>query len=126
VLREGEVSAYAAHRQIEVFTSQEDFETAYDLSGSEISPPPIPVVDFSNSLVIGLFLHELPSMGEQSIGVKSITKNSLATTVNIELVKLKEGCPSDSAISQPYQFISMQKTDVPMVFKETLVEKACE
>jgi len=125
VLREGQNSEYTKSRVLAVFSDQENFENAYYLSGSQDPPPEAPQIDFSKNQVIGLFLQEIGTYGQQHIRVKSVEKNNLLITINVELAKLKADCPADEAISQPYQFISVKNSSLPIVYSESLIEQDC-
>jgi len=125
IIREGNVSQYASDRLVKVFIDQESFEHAYNNSGSEVNPPTAPIIDFTNVTVIGLFMEKLTTIGQEQIRVDSITQNNLATTVNVTLKKLKSGCPADAAESQPYQFISFPKSELPILFSESFTMHNC-
>jgi len=125
VLREGNYGQYTITRVLEVFADQDSFEHAFDLSGAETNPPTAPLVDFTKNRVIGLFMWENGSVGYHHIRTTSVTQNGVAIVFNVELTKPKPGCPSDNALSQPFQFVSIEKLSLPIIFSESLTELGC-
>lgn len=102
---------------LEVINDTERFTELYFASDTNLSNE-IPTVDFDESTIIAIHLGFKPSLGYQ-VQVRDVTESASHINVNYVVESPSEGCEVDLAISYPYCFMAIDKTDKEVLFNAT-------
>jgi hypothetical protein len=115
VLASGANSGFKDKERI-VVTDKANFQMMWDNLYINFSDkPPLPDVNFSNQMLIGVFLGEFPN-GGSSIAVKSVDMYDDVVIMNIEELTPGPTCVTTDVITQPYQIVRIPKVSVPIRF----------
>jgi hypothetical protein len=82
---------------------------------SELSPEPLPEVDFSKKTVIGVVMGTCPTTG-YAIGVKEILDTGLSIVVTVEKTYPGKGCGLGQMVTHPCHFVEVDKINKPLIF----------
>lgn len=95
-------------------------ETTYRAVLGDDAPP----VDFSRSTVLGAALGERPT-GGHDIRFASVETIAGTMWVRLESVRPTDGCAVTQALTQPYEFVEVERFDGPVLFREPVERTAC-
>lgn len=87
--------------------------------------PAVPVIDFSTHHVLAVFAGEKPT-GGYDVGVQSVVDTETAREVFVVRVEPGESCMNTQALTSPYQFVAVPKSELPIVRTDMQVVSSCE
>lgn len=108
-------------RREEVIDNHHKYVELYTMADPD-SQADIPEVDFNEEFVV--FLH----MGEQSssnhlIQITNVAESEDAITITYETIWPCNNCEVDGALTYPYCFVAIEKTDKTILFDELAVNE---
>jgi len=96
-----------------VYTSQDDFTVDYKrMHRATLSPPPPIEINFTDHLVIGLFLGQRPTTGYAIIAkeVRAIAADGThELEIDVEILRPPPGQLTGQMLTSPYQLISLSR-----------------
>ena len=99
-------------------TSRQEFDIEWDKTHEGMSPTPeLPIVDFEERDVILLMLETKPT-GGYGIDHYEILTNSDQFIIRFAESHPGEQCGTTQALTRPYKFISIPKSDKEIVFQK--------
>jgi len=97
-------------------TSEAVFEEVwYAIHANQLSPPPVPVVDFARETVIVLILGERPSAG-YGVRISAIARASRGIEVTVDVVSPGSDRMAAAVLTSPFQLTAVEVTDTPVSF----------
>lgn len=87
--------------------------------------PDVPVVDFSKSTVVGLFMG-LRSTGGYGIEAKQVTESDKAITISYNESHPQVNCMVTMVITSPYHLIKMDRPSKPLEYAGSPIAIPCE
>lgn len=87
--------------------------------------PDVPTVDFSKSIVVGLFMG-LHGSGGYAIEAKKVTENDRAIVINYDESHPGLLCGVTLALTSPYHIIKMDRQSKPFAYTASAVEVRCD
>ncbi|WP_416398028.1 protease complex subunit PrcB family protein [Allohahella sp. A8] len=110
-------------KTLTIYDNQADFEAAY-YADTDLTLP-APIIDFQQTLVIGVFMGEQPILSN-SISVESVVTDDEKIVVQVKSLELADGCISQPAVGYPYELVSIARpTGKQILFVESLGSKPC-
>ena len=110
----------------QVITNQKDWEKLWNKTYSIQSPKPkLPEIDFNKEMIVGLFSGEHNS-GGYDLEITEIKKNKGEINVSFFYVSPGPKCDVTSALTQPYCFIKLKKSNKKILFKAYEGNRDCE
>ena len=94
------------------------------LSSRQFRPPPLPEIDFSREMLIVVAMGER-NTGGFSIIVDGVYERDKKLEVVVKSTSPGKNCMLSQAFTQPVDIIRVQKSDYPVVFRETNVSNDC-
>jgi hypothetical protein len=85
---------------------------------------PLPVVDFSKTTIIAVFMGRCPTMGYE-IEIKEIIDTGLSVVVRVEKTHPGERCLVGEAITSPFHIVKVDKIGKCLVFDTFTRAKEC-
>ena len=82
----------------------------------EVPPPPVPLVDFSRSMVIGVAMGERPS-GGFAVRITEIGSTGNELVVHVEETTPPEDAMTIAALTYPYHFVAVVQSSYPVRFE---------
>lgn len=121
VIVEGQMSGIQSQR-FEVVRDGSAFAALWsEHTVGMIPTPPPPVIDFAQSMVIGLFLGNR-NTGGYRITTTAAEEYSSAIVIKVAVAVPGSGCVVSMALTQPHQLVTLARSDKVIAF-ETLVER---
>ncbi|MCX5719148.1 MAG: protease complex subunit PrcB family protein [Nitrospirae bacterium] len=80
--------------------------------------PALPVIDFTQEMIIAVFQGGQNSMG-YSIKIVRIVEEEKALRVSVEETRPGSNCVTAATITEPYHIIKLKKTNKEIIFKMT-------
>ena len=116
-----ESGSHSGHSSLRYYVIQ-DAQTWADLWGEHVQfivePPPVPEVDFSENMVVAVFMGEA-STGGYAIRICDIVDTGSFIVVKVEKTEPGPRCIVPMVLTQPYHIVQMAKTDKPVTFDIT-------
>lgn len=112
------LGSYSGHedKKDHVITTQSEWRQVWSLVNKNLSPkPPLPPVDFSKEMVIGVFMGT-QSTGGYSITIKKVIEHETSLEVVVEETAPKAGQATTQALTQPFHIIKTIRIDKPVTF----------
>lgn len=103
-------------QQLIIRTRQEWATLWRTLHRNRIPTPPLPEVDFSRQMVLGVFLGQRPS-GGASIEIASITREKAGLVVEVRTAEPSPDAPRTMALTQPCHVVVVTAPDAPTRFQ---------
>ncbi|MBC7474753.1 MAG: protease complex subunit PrcB family protein [Candidatus Sericytochromatia bacterium] len=103
--------------------NQKEFSTLYKehiSSQKTVNAIVFPTIDFDSNMVAAIFLGERPSTG-YSVNVKSIVKTDSQIIISATEKPPDSGSTVSTIVTEPYQFITLPKSDLPVNFDISLI-----
>jgi len=117
IISQGYYSGYN-ERKFLLIKTQEQWREVWDIhAGIKLPPSLPPKIDFNRQMIIAVFAGEYPSGGFE-IRIANIEKTENKVLVNIIETKLKRDHLTTQTLSQPYQIVQIEATDLPIEFIE--------
>jgi hypothetical protein len=108
-----------------VIDNQESWTNLWNQHQSNRAPQYAPPeVNFSDSIVIAVFMGEMTT-GGYAIEIRSIKLVNASLSVEVEKTYPGPHCYVAEVITHPYHFIKMDRTDRQLVFETTYTVKDC-
>ena len=107
--------------KLSVIKNAQEFREIYLVSDLD-SQAEAPEVNFEEQTVIAIHLGAKPSSG-YSVNVMEVLERDGVVDVNYEVSSPSNGCEVDTAITYPYCFFAIEKTDKEFVFSATNTTK---
>ncbi|HET97564.1 MAG TPA: protease complex subunit PrcB family protein [Desulfurivibrio alkaliphilus] len=115
LLRSGQASGVDDER-LTVMREQAAFADLWQEHAAAFSPPPIqPEVDFSQDMVVAVFLGRRAT-GGHSLTVTEIRERSASFLVKLRATLPEEGCTVSDNPSQPYQMVVVPRSTKVVAF----------
>ncbi|HEU4390496.1 MAG TPA: protease complex subunit PrcB family protein, partial [Blastocatellia bacterium] len=109
-----------------VIRDQAEFEALWAKVYSKIDPvPPVPEIDFSYVMVIAAFQGEKPTSGYE-IAFQKRTIVDDVIQVRVFEYNPPPGCGVGAVLTQPYDMVSIPRSDLPVKFKVKQKVALCE
>lgn len=96
-----------------------------DLHGNFYQKPPLPRVDWTKNMVIGIGLGSKPS-GGYSVEIKTIVIKDGQLVINAVEQQPGQNCGTTMAITQPYHVVTVERSDLPVQFNRKTEIVNCE
>ncbi len=123
-----EIGSYGKEKQRKDYTitNQHDWQDLWDKIYSTRSPKPsLPKIDFTQSIIIGVFLGQR-NTGGYSIEITKVLETEKNIEVLVEETSPGEGCMVSMALTYPMHIIKIQKVDKEIEFKpEKIKGESC-
>lgn len=119
---------YSGHteRAFYLIRDQAEFEDLWAKVYSNIDPiPPVPELDFSYVMVIAAFQGQQPSGGYEIVFQKRTVMEDVIQ-VRVFEYSPPPGCGVTGALTQPYDIVSIPRSDTPVKFKVKQKVALCE
>lgn len=114
---QGDYSGYTK-KDFLVIKTMEEWQKVWSIHASAKLPlPELPVIDFNNQMLIAVFAGEYSS-GGYSIRIDNVDKTKKVILVTIVQAKPERNAITGRALTQPYQIVQIEKTDLPIEFVE--------
>lgn len=92
-----------------VIKNKEEWQSLWDLVHTHVTPKPdLPEVDFSERMIVAVFLGEQPN-GGFDITITDLVKNGKKLTAKLTEVSPGSSCAVTTALTQPYHIIVTDK-----------------
>lgn len=125
VIDQGTQSAIAKQR-FEVIQNPAAFTALWkEHSADEVPAPPVPIVDFSERMVLAVFAGQRSS-GGYDIAVDRFEETPTKMNVVVRLTVPGRGCMVSSVLTSPYQFVTTPLSPTQVTFKVEKVSRPCE
>lgn len=119
------VQSGVAHRQFIVIRDAAAFANWWQrATARQLPAPPQPVVDFSRSMVLAVFLGQRRSGGYR-IEVADIGRDAKGLTVHVRTLAPGAGCMTTQALTQPYEMVETAATPAPVRFETQEIARRC-
>ncbi len=100
-------------------TGEAEWTTLWNQMAANITPkPPVPAIDFSKEMVIGVFLGIKPT-GGYSIEVTRIAESADRITVYVREVSPGPNCRVTEALTNPYHIVKIETSSKQVDFSVT-------
>jgi hypothetical protein len=109
-----------------VVRSREDWAVLWERAHAKVIPvPPLPPVDFSQQMVVGVFQGSRPSGGYR-IEVTELLDTGAALEVAVRTSSPGRGCATTTAFTEPYHLVQTERLDREAVFAYDEVVTHCD
>jgi PrcB C-terminal len=95
------------------------------LSSKQFPRPPLPEIDFSREMLIVVGMGERNSGGYDII-VDGVYERDKKLEVDVKSTSPGRACGVPGSITEPADVVRVQKSDYPVVFRETNVTRECK
>jgi protease stability complex PrcB-like protein len=90
-------------------------EVWFAIHANQLTPPPVPEIDFSAEMVVLLILGERPSAG-YSVRVSGATMGERAALITIQVRAPEPGRMTAAVVTSPFEISAIGITNVPVTF----------
>jgi hypothetical protein len=112
-------------QRFQTIRDQQTWQRIWRQTFARKSPmPKLPKVDFSQYIVMALFLGQKRT-GGYGLQVRRIDSHPKSMVVHISLISPGKGCASTQALTQPYQIIELPATSKEILFQTTPRRNSC-
>jgi hypothetical protein len=120
----GTTSGITERKQIAI-KSESEWISTWNMLNSSVNPvPPIPNVDFTQSMVILVTMGERTTAGYR-VEITDITKETEGLLVKVVETSPGKGCVVPQVITRPYQIVVLERSEEAVIFNTQAVVKNC-
>src|SRR4030095_5078565 len=124
-LAHGTYSSIEGKRQV-VIRNEKEYQKLWDEVYKDLDQVPrIPDVDMNKYTVIAVFMGSKPS-GGYDIKINKVSTNGDKILVQVNEISPGKNCMVTDALTRPYDFVRIPKTDKAAEFKTSSVTKECQ